>query len=345
MNDTFLRACRGESTSFTPVWMMRQAGRYLPEYQAIRKNLSFLELCKNSELCVEATLQPVDILGVDAAILFSDILILMEQMGVPLEFHENHGPVFLHTIRDSKAVEKLRIPDPATQMDFVMETIRLLRRELQVPLIGFAGAPFTCATYLIEGGSSKIFWATKKLIFTKPGVYHALMEKITEATILYLKEQIRAGAQAVQLFDSWAGVLGPVDFAEYALPYVTQIIAALKADDFPEGKEVPVIYFANNGSTLLELSVSSGADVIGIDWRINIADAIARIGDCAIQGNLDPFALLLSKEKLRARVGKLLKDAAMAKGHIFNLGHGINQFTPPKQAKIMIDAVHELSQK
>jgi uroporphyrinogen decarboxylase len=345
MNDTFLRACRGESTSFTPVWMMRQAGRYLPEYQAIRKNLSFLELCKNSELCVEATLQPVDILGVDAAILFSDILILMEQMGVPLEFHENQGPVFLHTIRDSKAVKKLRIPDPATQMDFVMDTIRLLRRELKVPLIGFAGAPFTCATYLIEGGSSKTFWATKKLIFTKPEVYHALMKKITEATTLYLKEQIRAGAQAVQLFDSWAGVLGPVDFEEYALPYVTEIITALKADDFPEGKEVPVIYFANNGSTLLELSVSSGADVIGIDWRINIADAINRIGDCAIQGNLDPFALLLPKERLRARVGKLLKDAAMAKGHIFNLGHGINQFTPPKQAKIMIDAVHELSQK
>ncbi len=345
MNDTFLRACRGEKPVWTPVWIMRQAGRYLPQYQAIRKGISFLEMCRTPELCVEVTLQPVEYLGVDAAIVFSDILILLEQMGVPLEFHDNRGPVFADTIRDTKAVDRLRIPDPAETMGFVMETIRLLRRELKVPLIGFAGAPFTCATYLIEGGSSKSFWATKKLLFTRPGVYTALLEKITRATILYLKEQIRAGAQAVQLFDSWAGVLGPVDFREQALPWVKQVVAAIKSDDFPEGAEIPVIYFANNGATLLELSASSGADVIGIDWRISLDEAIRRIGDCAIQGNLDPCALLLPEKRLRPRIAGLLKAAKEAKGHIFNLGHGINQFTPPEQARLMVECVHELSRR
>lgn len=337
MNDTFLKACRGRKTDYTPVWMMRQAGRYLPEYQKVRGKVSFLELCKRPELCVEVTLQPVDILGVDAAILFSDILIPMEAMGLELEFHEGRGPIFPNTVRDQAALDGLLIPDPDETMGFVMETIRLLRKELKVPLIGFAGAPFTCATYLIEGGSSKVFWETKKMMFTAPELFHSLMDKITRCTTSYLLAQARAGAQALQIFDSWAGILAPVDFEHFALPYVQRIIDAL------QDTGLPIIYFANNGATLLELSCQSGADVIGLDWRINIGEAIKRVGNKAVQGNIDPFALLLPKDKLRARIKKLLEDAREAKGHIFNLGHGIHQYTPPEQARIAVEAVHEFS--
>jgi uroporphyrinogen decarboxylase len=339
MNDTFLKACRGEKTDYTPIWIMRQAGRYLPDYQKIRGKVTFLELCKSPELCVEVTLQPVDLFGMDAAILFSDILILMEAMGAPLEFHEGRGPIFTQTIRDQEALDKLIIPDADEATGFVMETIRLLRNELKVPLIGFAGAPFTCATYLIEGGSSKAFWETKKMMFTQPVLFHRLMDKITDSTILYLQAQARAGAQALQIFDSWAGILAPCDFAHFALPYVQKIIAALKQYD------IPLIFFANNGATLLDLSIESGADVIGLDWRINIGDAIKKVGKKAVQGNLDPFALLLPKDELRQRIGRLLEGAKDAHGHIFNLGHGIHQFTPPEQAKIAVDAVHELSSR
>lgn len=339
MNDTFLKACRGEETDYTPIWMMRQAGRYLPDYQKVRGKVTFLELCKSPELCVEVTLQPIDILGMDAAILFSDILILMEAMGSKLEFHEGKGPIFPDTIRDQAALDKLIIPDADEATGFVMETIRLLREELKVPLIGFAGAPFTCATYMIEGGSSKVFWETKKMMFTAPELFHGLMQKITDATILYLQAQARAGAQALQIFDSWAGILAPCDFAVYALPYVQKIIAELKQFD------LPIIYFANNGATLLEQSATSGADVLGLDWRINIGDAAKRVPNHALQGNIDPFALLLPEDKLRKRIGAILEDARDAKGHIFNLGHGIHQFTPPEQAKIAVEAVHELSGK
>lgn len=336
-NDTFLKACRGEATNYTPIWIMRQAGRYLPQYQKVRSGRSFLELCKSPELCVEVTLQPIDILNMDAAILFSDILIPMEAMGLDLEFHEGKGPIFPQTVRDQAAVDKLIVPDPLETMGFVMETITLLRKELKVPLIGFAGAPFTCATYLIEGGSSKVFWETKKMMFTAPELFHSLMDKISRCTSKYLLAQAEAGAQALQLFDSWAGVLAPVDFESYAFPYVKRIINDLK----PTG--LPIIYFANNGSTLLEYSAASGADVIGLDWRINIGDAVKRVGNKAVQGNIDPFALLLPEDKLRGRIKKLLEDAKDAKGHIFNLGHGIHQFTPPEQAKIAVEAVHELS--
>jgi uroporphyrinogen decarboxylase len=337
MNDTFLKACRGEKVDYTPVWMMRQAGRYLPEYQAVRSKLTFLELCKTPELAAEVTIQPVDILGVDAAILFSDILIPLEAMGLTLEFHEKIGP----PVRDQQAVDRLIIPDPDEHLNFVMDTIRILRRELaeKVPLIGFAGAPFTLATYLIEGGSSKFFFETKKMMFADPELYSSLMDKITECTSVYLKAQAAAGAQALQIFDSWAGVLAPGDFERYALPYVKRIIADLK-----ETTDVPIIYFANNGATLLDLSKTSGADVLGLDWRVDIAKAVEQIGpDISVQGNLDPSALLLPEKQLRERVAKLLAGAGNARGHICNLGHGIHQFTPPAQAKIFIDAVHELS--
>jgi uroporphyrinogen decarboxylase len=271
MNDTFLKACRGEKTDYTPVWMMRQAGRYLPEYQAVRSKLTFLELCKTPELAAEVTIQPVDILGVDAAILFSDILIPLEAMGSTLEFHEKIGPVFPEPVRDRQAVDRLIIPDPDEHLDFVLEAIRILRRELaqKVPLIGFAGAPFTLATYLVEGGSSKFFFDTKKMMFSDPDLYSALLEKITACTSVYLKAQAAAGAQALQIFDSWAGVLAPGDFARFALPYVQRIIADLR-----ESTDVPIIYFANNGATLLDLSKTSGADVLGLDWRVDIAKAV-----------------------------------------------------------------------
>lgn len=339
MNDTFLKACRGEKTEYTPIWMMRQAGRYLPEYQKVRRGVTFLELCKNPDLCVEVTLQPIEILNMDAAILFSDILIPMEAMGATLEFHEGKGPIFPETIRSKEDLQKLIVPDPVEHTGFVMETIRLLRKELKVPLIGFAGAPFTCATYLIEGGSSKVFWETKKMMFTNPQLFHELMEKITETTSKYLLAQADAGAQALQLFDSWAGVLAPSDFKKFALPYVIRIIKDLHKTG------LPIIYFANNGATLLDLSITSGADVIGLDWRINIGDAISRVGKKAVQGNIDPFALLLPPDELRQRIKNLLDDAKNAHGHIFNLGHGIHQFTPPEQAKIAVEFVHELSSR
>ncbi|MBE9521103.1 MAG: uroporphyrinogen decarboxylase, partial [Proteobacteria bacterium] len=284
----------------------------------------------------------VDILGVDAAILFSDILVPLEAMGLTLEFHEKVGPVFPDPVRDQQAVDRLNIPDPDEHLGFVMDTIRILRRELatKVPLIGFAGAPFTLATYLIEGGSSKFFYETKKMMFAEPQLYSDLLEKITECTSLYLQAQARAGAQALQIFDSWAGVLAPGDYERFALPYVKRIIADLKDTG------VPIIYFANNGATLLDLSKTSGADVLGLDWRLDIGKAIQQIGPgIAVQGNMDPVALLLPEKEMRERVARILEGAGQAHGHIFNLGHGIHQFTPPSQAKIFIDAVHELSRK
>lgn len=343
MNDTFLRACRGEKVTYTPVWLMRQAGRYLPDYQRIRGKVTFLELCKTPELAAEVTLQPVDILGVDAAILFSDILIPMEAMGTPLEFQANHGPVFPEPVRSRADVDKLIVPDPEEKTGFVLETIKILRRELErkVPLIGFSGAPFTLATYLIEGGSSKIFLETKKMMFAAPDLYDALLEKITACTSLYLQAQAKAGAQALQIFDSWAGVLAPEDFARFALPYVQRIIKELR-----EVTEVPIIYFANNGATLLPLSKTAGADVLGLDWRIEINDAVSVVGgEAALQGNLDPCGLFLPHAEIEKRVGRILARAAKAKGHIFNLGHGILPQTPPENARFLIDAVHRLSAK
>ncbi len=340
MNDTFLKACRGEKTDYTPVWFMRQAGRYLPDYQKIRGKVSFLELCKKPELCTEVTLQPINIFGFDAAILFSDILIPMEAMNLRLEFHEGRGPVFPDPVRTQKAVDELVIPDPDATMPFVMDTIRLLLKELDVPLIGFSGAPFTLATYLIEGGSSKVFYETKRMMFEAPELYHALLSKITECTSLYLQAQARAGAQALQIFDSWAGVLAPGDYSRCALPYVQKIIKDLRAVT-----DVPIIYFANNGSTLIENTVTAGADVLGLDWRINIKDAIPKVGNHALQGNLDPMALFLSDKELEQRIQNLLKDAEGAKGHIFNLGHGILPQTSPDKARVAVEAVHRFSGK
>ncbi len=338
MNDTFLKACRGEEIEYTPVWLMRQAGRYLPEYQSVRANVDFLTLCKAPELAAKVTLQPVDILGVDAAILFSDILIPVEAMGMRLVFSDKQGPILSEPIRNKSAVERLIIPDTEEDMPFIIKTIKILRKELEnkVPLIGFSGAPFTLATYMIEGGTSKNFLHTKKMMFQHSMIFNYLMEKLTVTVTSYLSAQIKAGAQAVQLFDTWAGMLAPPDYKEFVLPYVKKAISELKKEG------VPIIYFINDCAGILKEVKKSGADVIGIDWRIDIGDAINSLGKkVVIQGNLDPCALFLPKEKLGERVKDILPKGEAAKGHIFNLGHGILPETPVENAIAMVEAVHK----
>ena len=342
MNDTFLRACRGEKVEYTPVWLMRQAGRYLPQYQAVRANVDFLTLCKNPELAAEVTLQPVEILGVDAAILFSDILIPVEPMGLRLEFSNKEGPVLSEPIRNRAAVERLIIPDTEVDMHFIIETIKILREKLKnkVPLIGFSGAPFTLATYMIEGGVSKNFLHTKKMMFQHNGVFSYLMDKLTTTIISYLSAQVKAGVQAVQIFDTWAGMLTPVDYKEFALPYVKKAISDLKKEG------VPIVYFINDCAGILKEVRKSGADVIGIDWRIDIGDAIKKLGkEVVVQGNLDPCALFLPREKIEERVKDILWKGEFAKGHIFNLGHGILPETPVENAIAMVEAVHKYGRK
>ncbi len=302
MNDTFLKACRGEEVPYTPIWIMRQAGRYLPEYRAVRGKADFLKMCKTPELAAEVTLQPIDILNVDAAILFSDILIPCEAMGQGLEFHEGKGPILGPAIRDNDTVSKLSVPDPEDKMKFVMDAIRLLRKELadRVPLIGFAGAPLTTATYMIDGGTSKNFLNTKMMIYENPDLYKTFMDKVTATITEYLKAQISAGAQAVQIFDTWGGIFSPGDFRDNALVYVKRIIKDLKDWMTSENLEqVPIIYFVGETAGLLEEIKTSGADVYGVDWRINLDDAIKRIGDGAlVQGNLDPLSIFLPQEKI-----------------------------------------------
>ncbi len=318
---------------------MRQAGRYLPEYRKIRGKVDFLTLCKTPELAAEVTMQPVDILKVDAAILFSDILIPVEAMGMKLEFSEAKGPIIYSPVRDSVAVDRLRRLDPKADVPFVVDAIKLLLKKLDVPLIGFSGAPVTLATYMIEGGSSKNFVNSKSMMYQNPGLFHKLMEKLTLTVTDYLRAQIDAGVHAVQIFDSWAGVLSPYDFRTYALPYVKQIIAGLAT-------KIPVIYFPLNTSAMLPLAKESGADVIGLDWRIEIAQAVETLGHgVAVQGNLDPTILFGSKEIIRERVTNILQGAVNAQGHIFNLGHGILPETPVDNAVAMVAAVHEMSLK
>jgi uroporphyrinogen decarboxylase len=344
MNDTFLRACRGEKVPYTPVWIMRQAGRYLKQYQKVRKKVNFLTLCKTPDLAAEITIQPIDALGVDAAILFSDILIPVEAMGLKLEFFEKRGPVLSPPVRNCASVKAISVPDPEKSMHFVIDTIKILRKELakRVPLIGFSGAPFTTATYMIEGGTSKNFLHTKRMIFQSPELYTSLMDKVTKTVSKYLRAQIKAGAQALQLFDTWAGVLSPEDYRRNALPYVKRVISEIKT----QNHGVPVIYFVGECAGLLEEIRGCGADVIGIDWRINIDNAIKRLGrGVSVQGNLDPCALFLPVKEIRSRVKDILHRAKIARGHIFNLGHGILPETPVESAVALVDVVHSMSIK
>jgi uroporphyrinogen decarboxylase len=338
MWDRFLRACRREPVDATPVWFMRQAGRYMAEYRAIRQRHSLLEICKTPELAVEVTLQPLRALGVDAAILFADILLPIEPMGAPFEFAAGEGPVIHEPVRDAAAIERLRVIDPEQDLGFVLEAIRLLRVELEhkTPLIGFAGAPFTLASYLVEGGKSTHFARTKQLMYGAPDLWRALMQKLAEVVRRYLCAQVTAGAQAVQLFDSWVGALAPNDYAEFVQPWVAHVLSDV------ERMGVPVIHFGTGTATLLELQKQAGGTVIGVDWRTPLDDARRRLGSSvAVQGNLEPLLLSAPRELLTRRVDEVLKRAGAEPGHVFNLGHGILPDTPPDAVKLVVDLVHE----
>lgn len=335
-NDLFLRACRCEPTERTPIWMMRQAGRYMPEYRAIRKDHDFLQMCKQPELAVEVTLQPVDLIGVDAAILFADILLPLEGMGLELSFAKGEGPVIHNPVRDLSDVKNLRISDAVADTGYVMEAIRQLRHELRdkVPLIGFAGAPFTLACYLVEGGPSREFVRTRTLMRAEPALWDALMERLTQTTIAYLAAQVAAGAQAVQVFDSWVGGLSPLDYARSVQPWMARIFAAVRA------LGVPAIHFGTGTAGILALQAEAGGDVIGLDWRIALADGRARVGDRAVQGNLDPTLLLGPWDATADAARWVLAQNGGRPGHVFNLGHGVLPGTDPDHLARLVDLVH-----
>ena len=333
----FLEACHRRPVDRTPIWMMRQAGRYLPEYRAIRAQVGFLELCKTPDLAAEVTLQPVDILGVDAAILFSDILVVCEAMGMELIL-EDQGPQFPAPLKTQAEVDKLRVPDPEDELGYVMEAIRRVRGQLldRVPLIGFCGAPWTLAAYMVEGKTSRSFEKAKALLMGDEKLAHSLLSKITDSLILYLNAQLAAGAQAVQIFDSWAGALGPEDYARFGAPYIARLIQGLKRD------AQPVIVFGVETGELLVQLAKTGADVVGVDWRVPLDAARRRVGPTvALQGNLDPAALFLPQPLLEKRVARVLALADRAgPGYIFNLGHGILPGTPVESAKALVQQVH-----
>jgi uroporphyrinogen decarboxylase len=335
----FLRACRREPTDYTPIWLMRQAGRYLKEYRALRKKYSFLEMCKNPELAAQVTLQPIEKFGLDAAIIFSDILIPLEPMGVEFEFAKGEGPVFHHPLRQMKEVEKLRMIEPEEEISFLMKAIRIVRKELdgKIPLIGFSGAPFTLASYIVEGGHSKNYIITKNLMYQDRPTWDALMEKLSEVLIRYLNAQIRSGVQALQIFDSWVGCLSPSDYEKYVLPYSKKVIEGVDGG-------VPLIHFATSSSGLLEMMKRAGGDVIGVDWRVDIGEAWGRIGyDVAIQGNLDPVVLIAPVDLIEKEVKRILDGVKGHPGHVFNLGHGILPNTPAENVTALVDTVHEYS--
>ncbi|MCC7261070.1 MAG: uroporphyrinogen decarboxylase [Candidatus Latescibacteria bacterium] len=331
---TFLQACKGQSPAHRPIWLMRQAGRILQPYRQLReKTGSILKLFKTPELATEVTLMPVSMLGVDAAILFADILTPVEPMGCQIDFVP--GPVFAKPVRSRADIEELQTIDPPTQLPFVLETIRLVRRALPpgIPLIGFAGAPFTLATYMAEGGGAKEFTRFRRMLHADPGAAQALLEKLTEVTITYLRAQIEAGAQAVQLFDTWIGALSPRTFEQLALPHLQRIFAAL------EGLGVPRIYYANGAAHFLDLLPRTGADVLGLDWRCDLDQAFNRCGRLPLQGNMDPCALFADAPAVVAEAERILRQTS-GLPHIFNLGHGVHPDTPCDQVKLLIDTVH-----
>ncbi len=344
MNDSyrFIDACWGKPVDYTPVWIMRQAGRYMKEYNEVRKDVSFLDLCKTPELACEVTLQPVDMLGVDAAILFSDILVPLEAMGMNLDFGDK-GPELSPPIRSEKQIDDLIVPDPEETVPFVLETIGMLRKELEsrhVPLIGFSGAPFTLASYMVEGGTSKNFINLKKLMYETPDLAHKLLGKITDTVIKYLNAQVAAGAQAVQIFDTWGGILGPNDYEMFALNYTKKVIAGLNREG------VPVIHFVKGGGNILEIIKTAGSDVVGLDWMIDLGAARKRLGyDTAVQGNLDPTVLFAPIEEIRKRARAVIESNGGRPGHIFNLGHGVLPPTEVNHVKALVEAVHEFSAK
>ena len=344
-NDTLLRALLRQPVDRTPVWIMRQAGRYLPEYRKTRADAgSFMDLCRTPDLACEVTLQPLRRFSLDAAIIFSDILTIPDAMGLKLFFVEGEGPKFEHPIRSAKDIRKLPSPDVNESLRYVMDAISLTRRELdgKVPLFGFSGSPWTLATYMVEGGSSKTFGRTKKLLYQEPKLAHELLGKLANTVTDYLNAQIESGAQAVQIFDTWGGALSSKAYQEFSLQYMAQIVSGLKREH--EGRKVPVILFSKGCNTQLEALADTGCDALGVDWTISLAEARARVGDrVALQGNLDPAILLADKEVIRRQVKETLDSFGKGNGHVFNLGHGITPEVEPENLGALVNAVRELS--
>ena len=344
-NDLLLRALLRQPTPRTPVWMMRQAGRYLPEYRATRERAgSFLALCTTPELACEVTLQPLARFRLDAAILFSDILTIPHAMNLGLEFESGEGPRIARPVQTAADIARLGVPDPERELRYVMDAVRLVRRELggRVPLIGFAGSPWTVATYMVEGGGSKTFGAIKGLLYGAPRDLRRLLAMLADATGTYLNAQIAAGAQAVMLFDTWGGVLTPSTYREFSLEYMNRIVEGLAREH--DGRRVPVIVFTKGGGAWLEDMVASGCDALGVDWTTDLSDARRVCGDrVALQGNLDPGVLYAPPAQIRDRVAQVLASYGAGHGHVFNLGHGIHPDVPPESALAMVEAVHELS--
>lgn len=344
-NDIFLKALLREPVDRTPVWVMRQAGRYLPEYRKTRAEAGdFLSLCKNAELACEVTMQPLRRFPLDAAILFSDILTVPDAMGLGLYFETGEGPKFENPIRNQQQIDRLPTPDPEDELRYVMDAVRTIRRELngQVPLIGFTGSPWTLATYMVEGGSSKEYAHIKGMLFDQPQSLHQLLEKTTQSVIAYLNAQVAAGAQALMVFDTWGGSLSPANYLEFSLDYMKRIVDSVTREH--DGRRVPLVLFTKNGGQWLDKIADTGCDAVGVDWTTDLATARQLTGDrVALQGNLDPSVLYASPEKIREEVAKVLESYGKGPGHVFNLGHGIHQHVNPDHLGEMVRAVRELS--
>ena len=344
-NDTFIKALLRQNTDYTPVWLMRQAGRYLPEYREVRANAGgFLDLCRNKDFATEVTLQPIDRFNLDAAILFSDILTVPDAMGLGLSFVAGEGPKFATPIQDEKAVQQLAVPD-MEKLSYVFNAVASIKQALngRVPLIGFSGSPFTLACYMIEGGGSREFRLTKSMLYSRPDLLHRVLEINAQAVTAYLNQQIAAGANAVQIFDTWGGVLSDKAFGEFSLQYITKIINGLTKTD-ADGNPIPVIVFVKGGGLWLEQMAQSGANALGLDWTVDITAARRLVGSkVALQGNFDPMALFGTKQAVEAEVARILAGYGKGNGHIFNLGHGIHQHTDPERVKDLVEAVHSLS--
>jgi uroporphyrinogen decarboxylase len=344
-NDTFIRALLKQPVEHTPIWMMRQAGRYLPEYRQIREQAgSFLNLCTNPELACEVTLQPLRRFDFDAAILFSDILTIPDAMGLGLYFTEGEGPKFKYPIKTAADIQKLPIPDPDIDLRYVVDAVRLIRKTLQgsVPLIGFSGSPWTLATYMVEGGSSKSFQKVKGLMYEQPKLLHVMLDKLAQSVASYLNAQIEAGAQAVMLFDTWGGMLSSEDYSEFSLYYAKQVRALLNTT--VNGQQIPTILFTKGGGLWLEAMTDAGYDALGLDWQTDLHNARTRVGDkVALQGNMDPIALYAQPDIIVEKVKTILAKYGAGSGHVFNLGHGILPDINPEHVKAMVDAVHQFS--
>jgi len=344
-NDTFIRALLRQPTPYTPVWLMRQAGRYLPEYNATRARAgSFLALCRNPDLATEVTLQPLARFALDAAIVFSDILTIPDAMGLGLEFVEGEGPCFARPLREEWEIRNLSVPDPDEHLRYVLDAVAQTRRALagEVPLIGFAGSPFTLACYMVEGGPSTDFHHVKTMLYRRPDLLRQILDVNARAVTAYLNGQIEAGAQAVMIFDTWGGALGHAEYREFSLAYMQQVLDGLTRER--DGIRVPNILFTKGGGAWLEAIAASGCDAVGIDWTVHLGSARGRVGACAaLQGNLEPAVLLAEAGTIRKGVASVLSDYGHGSGHIFNLGHGVSRFTPPENVAILVDAVHEQS--